>query len=136
MDRSEFVKKFKNASEDINYDYHHKIINASIDAFESDDKFRGETNLIIAMEEFAELAQEISKKLRGEKSNTGILEESADAMLCIKYIQLICGISNKDLKKVMNVKIDRLAVKLDLKEKDKLPEKSSNLDQPGTYYVC
>lgn len=135
MNRAEFVEKFKNASDDTDYEYHSKIINASIDVFESDDKFRGETNLIIAMEEFGELIQEVSKKLRGEESNIGVLEEAADALLCIQYIQLICGITNEDLRKAMNVKIDRLAEKLDLKEKDQ-PKESSNSKQPGPYYAC
>lgn len=60
------------------------------------------------MEELAELQQAISKELRGKGDTVNILEEVADVLLCIGYIQEIVGLSDDLIVSAMNVKIDRL----------------------------
>lgn len=61
----------------------------------------------IAMEEFAELQQEISKQIRGFGDKTGLLEEMADAYICLRYLQSIFSINSEDLQKAIDVKLQR-----------------------------
>ena len=85
----------------------------------SDGNPRGHRNLIIVMEELSELTKEISKELRGKGDKTNILEELADVQLGIYYVQEICGITDSDLAKAINVKIERLKSVLDANGKYK-----------------
>ena len=64
------------------------------------------------MEELAELAQEISKFLRGKGDFNGLLEELADVETMVYYLKAIVGITDDDIQKAMTVKIERLAQKI------------------------
>lgn len=61
----------------------------------------------IAMEEFAELQQQISKHIRGYGDKLGLLEEMADAYICLKFLESIFDISSEDLQKAIDVKLNR-----------------------------
>ena len=61
----------------------------------------------IAMEEFAELTQAISKQIRGYDNRIGLLEEMADAYICLKLLESIFNISPEDMQKAIDVKMDR-----------------------------
>lgn len=111
MDREKFEDWMKNRRpEGTAYDqeYVDGVIRASIDSNMSDGQPRGSHNLIIVMEELAELSQEVAKKLRGKEDRTGLLEELADVALGVFYLQEICNIDDDELKRAMLVKIDRL----------------------------
>lgn len=60
------------------------------------------------MEELAELAKGVSKELRGKGDHVSILEELADNQIGIWYVQEICNISDEELNKAVEVKMDRL----------------------------
>ena len=64
---------------------------------------------IIAMEEFAELQQAVSKMLRyGEKSDRfSLLEEMADAYLCLDNLKRIFEITDDLVWKAIDVKLQR-----------------------------
>ena len=62
---------------------------------------------IIAMEEFAELTQEVSKYLRGEGDRYALLEEMADVYLCLDNLKQIFAITDDLVKKVIDVKLQR-----------------------------
>ncbi len=64
-------------------------------------------NCIIAMEEFAELAQQVSKQIRGYGDRTGLIEEMADAYICLKLLESIFNISPEDMQKAIDVKMYR-----------------------------
>lgn len=89
-----------------------KITVDSIESNASDGFPKGHRNLIIVMEELAELTQEISKELRGKEDPIGLLEELADVALGIIYVQKVIGIPDDVLQKAMSVKMTRLASKL------------------------
>lgn len=111
MDREKFKDCMENRRpKGTVYDqkYVDEVIRTSIDSNLSDGQPRGNHNLIIVMEELAELSQEIAKKLRGKEDPTGILEELADVALGVFYLQDICGIGDDELKRAILVKIDRL----------------------------
>ena len=108
VNREQFIDQLGKASTSINKDWMMNVISKTIDFNLTDGNSRGHKNLIIMMEEMAELSKEISKELRGKGDNINILEELADVKLGIYYVQEICKISDEDLHKAMNVKIKRL----------------------------
>lgn len=104
MDKNIFTEKFAKAKPILHKEWISEVLVESIDSNLKDGNPRGHRNLIIVMEELAELSKEISKELRGKGDEISILEELADVQLCIYYIQEICGISNDALCKAINVK--------------------------------
>lgn len=112
MDRDKFIKRLETASEEIDKDYYSTMMERII-IYNGYGNLSQNTNLVIAMEEMAELSQEISRKLRGrETSNIGILEEMADVIICIDVLRRIFNISDSDLNKALNVKLDRFNKKI------------------------
>ena len=67
---------------------------------------------VVAMEEFAELQQQISKYLREEGDYYAMLEEMADACLCLDNLKRIFGITDDEIWKAIDVKL--------LREKERL----------------
>ncbi len=59
------------------------------------------------MEEFAELQQQISKQIRGYGDRLGLLEEMADAYICLSFLESIFDVSPDDLQKAIDVKLQR-----------------------------
>ena len=112
MDKTEFIEKYKTANGNVDMNRVDSILRRSLSP--ESEKFEGFTNLIIAMEEFAECQQEVSKVLRDKGDLANLLQETADAYISIRYIQLICKISDEDLNKAINVKIDRQAERVEL----------------------
>lgn len=111
MDRQKFEEKFKERD---NYEYlDNESINAILEmvtectedlsttASGSEDR-----QLLIAMEELAELSQEVSKYLRGKGDYMGLLEELADVTIVMKHIKMILGIKDEDLNRAVCIKID------------------------------
>lgn len=62
---------------------------------------------IMSMEEMAELQQQISKQLRGCGDQIGLLEEIADAYICLNYLERIFGIHPEMMQKAIDVKLLR-----------------------------
>lgn len=108
MNRENFIKEFETKPSNIDKNQILNSIRNSIDSNLSDGNPRGHRNLIIVMEELAELSQAISKELRGKGDSVNLLEELADVQLGILYVQEICNISDEDINKAINVKIERL----------------------------
>ena len=107
MDRGKFVDAFAKASDQLDKKKLRKITRKSVDSINGSEE-RGHHNLIIVMEELAELAQQTSKAARGRCDKIGLTEEMADVVLGLVYLQEICGVSTSDLYKAVNVKVDRL----------------------------
>lgn len=63
------------------------------------------------MEEFAELQQEVSKHIRGYDDKIGLLEEMADAYICLEFLKSIFHISESDVLRAVEVKLKREDVK-------------------------
>lgn len=57
------------------------------------------TKCTIAMEEFAELQQQVSKQIRGYDDRIGLLEEMADAYIGLEFLKSIFNISEEDMQK-------------------------------------
>lgn len=59
------------------------------------------------MEEFAELQQQVSKQIRGYNDRIGLLEEMADAYIGLELLKSIFNISEEDMQKAVDVKLER-----------------------------
>ena len=108
MDREKFISQLSKAEENLDMQWITDVLKRSVDSNKKEGNQRGHRNLIIVMEELSELSKELSKKLRGKGDQYHILEELADVQLGLYFVQEICGISNEDLHKAMNIKARRL----------------------------
>lgn len=83
-----------------------KVILGSIRGIPIDRDY-GSVNLCIAMEEFGEAIQMISKYIRGHEVKDALTKELADAYLSIEYVKVICDIREDDFIDAVNDKIYR-----------------------------
>lgn len=108
MNRAEFFDRFQRASDKpMNEERKLAIIRNSYAKMSDGNDINGSLNMVVVMEELAELQQEISKMLRNKGSKIGLIEELADVLLAIPYVQDIFNISDDDLVKAMNAKLER-----------------------------
>ena len=115
MERDVFINWLPKVSNKFDKEEILKVINRSIDSNLADGNPRGHRNLIIVMEELAELSQQVSKAIREKENYYELLEELADVQIGIYYIQNICNVSDDALKSAINVKIENLDEKLNEK---------------------
>lgn len=108
MDREVFITQLGDADKNIDKNWVSNVLKDSVESNLKDGNPRGHRNLIIVMEELAELSKEVSKELRGKGDHANILEELADVQLGIYYVQEICKIDDDELHKAMNIKMKRL----------------------------
>ena len=69
------------------------------------------SQLIMAMEEMAELTKELSKSIRGEHNTDAISEEMADVEIMLEQLKVIFK-NRAAVDRVKCAKLDRLAVRL------------------------
>lgn len=70
-------------------------------------KYPWKLKCTVAMEEFAELQQQVSKQIRGYGDKLGLLEEIADAYICLSFLESIFDVKSDDLQKAIDVKLQR-----------------------------
>lgn len=107
MDRKLFEEKYNKASSFIQNDKKFEYELRTMDD-KPLDIGTGTRNLVIVMEELAELQQQLSKFLRGKGDHIGLVEECADVIMGMDYVKHICNITDEEINKAINVKIDRL----------------------------
>ena len=112
MDRSEFIKGLETANENLNKGWVDILLIKADDLGLKKYEQRGHENLIIDMEETAELSQEISKYLREEGDYYNLLQEMADVQICLYHLKILFNITDEELNKAINVKIGRMARRL------------------------
>lgn len=71
------------------------------------------TELVIIMEELAELTQQVSKKFRCEEDPMHLLEEVADVYICLEELKMIADIYDDEIEAAMSVKLDRIRKRLE-----------------------
>lgn len=77
----------------------------------------GHRNLIIVTEELAELTQQVTKELRGKGDRLGMIEEMANVILGIDYLKFVCNISDQEIYRACNIKLERLENVLNAKNR-------------------
>ena len=100
MDRNRFIQCMKSNIE-LSDKERRRIIRRSVESQP------WKLKCTIAMEEFAELTQAISKQIRGYDNRIGLLEEMADAYICLEFLKSIFNITPEELQKAMYVKLQR-----------------------------
>jgi hypothetical protein len=75
-----------------------------------------EHQLIMCMEEMAELTKELSKNIRGSKNTTSISEEMADVEIMMEQLRVIFG-NRSEVDTIKAEKLNRLADRLELPTK-------------------
>ena len=100
MNRSAFIKGL-NSNIQLSEKERRKIIRRSLE------KYPWKLTCTVAMEEFAELQQQVSKQIRGYGDQLGLLEEMADAYICLNFLESIFDIKPEDLQKAIDVKLER-----------------------------
>ena len=117
MDSVEFVYKLNQQPPiKMSEELFDQVIEKSIEASENKktEPIGSGYNIMIAMEEMAELIQAASKFQR--KGSVGVkdecyynvLQEYADVIIAIKYIRDIVGLDEKDINRAIRVKVERL----------------------------
>mgnify|MGYP002707620849 CR=1 FL=1 len=105
MNRSRFIQGLKGDIQ-LSDKERRRIIRKSLQ------KYTWKLKCTVAMEEFAELQQQISKQIRGYGDRVGLLEEMADAYICLRFLESIFDVKEEDLQKAIDVKLDRERRKL------------------------
>ena len=100
MNRKNFIAGLNNPPK-ISEKERRRIINKSIE------RQHWKTKCTVAMEEFAELQQQVSKQIRGYEDRIGLLEEMADAYICLEFLKSIFDITEEDVKTAIDVKLLR-----------------------------
>jgi NTP pyrophosphatase (non-canonical NTP hydrolase) len=121
MNREEFKIKLKdmiNTGNGMLYKHTgdlEKILDQSIEKLHNDeiDMIKGFRNIIIILEELGELNKELTKALRNKQDRIGIIEETADVLICIEYIKKIFNITEREINSAIYVKANELKNKLD-----------------------
>ena len=100
MNRSRFIQGLKSDIQ-LSEKERRRIIRNSIK------KYPWKLKCTVAMEEFAELQQQVSKQIRGYGDKLGLLEEIADAYICLSFLESIFDVKPEDLQKAIDVKSQR-----------------------------
>lgn len=100
MNRSRFIQGLKSDIQ-LSEKERKRIIRNSIK------KYPWKLKCTVAMEEFAELQQQVSKQIRGYGDKLGLLEEIADAYICLSFLESIFDVKPDDLQKAIDVKLQR-----------------------------
>ena len=97
MDRSRFIQGM-NSDIELSEKERRRIIRKSVETQP------WKLKCTIAMEEFT---QQISKQIRGYDNRIGLLEEMADAYICLEFLKSIFDITPEELQKAMDIKLQR-----------------------------
>lgn len=79
-------------------------------------KFGKEHQLVLCMEEMAELTKELSKNMRGSKNITNISEKMADVEIMLEQLRVIFG-NRSEVDTIKAEKLLRLADRVEMPTK-------------------
>ena len=100
MDRSRFIQGM-NSDIELSEKERRRIIRKSVETQP------WKLKCTIAMEEFAELTQQISKQIRGYDNRIGLLEEMADAYICLEFLKSIAFCNSSGVISKMDLRNSR-----------------------------
>lgn len=75
-------------------------------------EYGAEAQVVVAMEEMAELIKELSKAYRGKANVSAITEEIADVKIMVRQMQEVFKITGEEVNKQMSAKLNRLKERL------------------------
>ena len=130
MDLNEFKTQLESADTTLDEKDVDRVLSSALKEIPKNKDNKGTYNLVIVMEELAELTQQVSKYIRGKADRYCILEELADVYLAARYVKNIVGISDEELNAAINVKKNRQ----DNKNKSDEEFKKSKISRNGCFW--
>lgn len=76
--------------------------------FEAVKTFGTLPQIVMFMEEAAELTQALSKNIRGKDNRSDIIEEMADVLIMVEQIKIIFEVDEKEIQDIIEVKLKRI----------------------------
>ena len=73
----------------------------------------GDKVIVIAIEELAELTQQLTKGLRGKMNREHLLEEYADCLVVMEWIKEYYDLSDEEIKRWLDKKNERNRKKIE-----------------------
>ena len=116
MDKQEFIEKFEEAEPELYQTYTNRVVRECIERVDAKyPKYEhGHMNLVSMTEELAECSEAIIHRMRGRtQDNYDILQEIGDVIIGLLCVAQIYGISENDICKAVNVKLDREAKRIE-----------------------
>lgn len=79
------------------------------------DYFGTDKQLVVAIEEMAELIQQLSKFIieHPNRSRKNIIEEYTDVLLMLAQVKIIFDIQDSEIENVQNLKLNRLKCRME-----------------------
>lgn len=133
MDLNEFKAQLETVETTLDEKDVDRVLTAALKKVPEDKNNKGTYNLIIVMEELAELTQQVSKYIRGKANRYCVLEELADVYLSARYVKNIVGISDEELNAAINVKKNRQDKKNKIDEEFKSNELAKEISFNSEY---
>ena len=122
MDQKEFKVKMEKAKKKIKENRTHEVCKASLMQSRAFGE-NGSRQLYILSEEMSELNQCVMKALRGKTDKLHTIEELADVTIALEYLKLVLDISEDEVNKAVNVKLDRIERNTEIAKKTGKPSK-------------
>lgn len=111
MNKKEFKEKFGNQRPSFSKkekDHEMAVISKALSTDDGTGIPPKYSKLAKIIEEMNELEIEITKEMTGSGDRMHVIEELGDVMMCIQYIKKIFNITDDDIQKSLQVKIERL----------------------------
>ena len=81
--------------------------------YEKAKEILGDKVIVIAIEEMAELSQQLTKGLRGKMNREHLLEEYADCLIVMEWVKKYYDLSDEELKEWLDKKNERNRKKIE-----------------------
>ena len=87
------------------------------------DKWGSMSELVVTIEELSELQKEVTKQIRNEGKMENLVEEMADVYIVMEYLKMILAITDDDINREVEKKLNRLENRLNTENEQQKGEK-------------
>lgn len=87
------------------------------------EKWGSMSELVVTIEELSELQKEVTKQIRNEGKMENLVEEMADVYIVMEYLNMIFAITDDDINKEVEKKLNRLENRLNSENEQQKGEK-------------
>ena len=87
------------------------------------EKWGSMSELVVTIEELSELQKEVTKQIRNEGKMENLVEEMADVYIVKEYLKMIFAITDDDINKQVEKKLNRLENRLNSENEQQKGEK-------------
>ena len=87
------------------------------------DKWGSMSELVVTIEELSELQKEVTKQIRNEGKMENLVEEMADVYIVMEYLKMIFTITDDDINREVEKKLNRRENRLNTENEQQKGEK-------------